>query len=228
MPKLQWDSTLETCLQRNKNALLIAGQPPYWRFDEGLGAGLVPCLDHEDIISMLEEITPGPDRIETVPGCRSFRLLYGSDPYRVDMLGEPTTLAVVLTRLPLDAPALLREGSGWYQGWNADVPEMNWNELLGSAKHFGGDALVSPGSPPFIWSSWGLHAFDVAPLSDDVVCSMIDQITPPPELRVQRQGLVTFDVRLSQVSDEFRAEVFGYPSPTLALLIRSKSESPLS
>jgi hypothetical protein len=110
MPKLEWDRTLETCLQRNRNALLIAGQPPYWRFDQGLGAGLVPCLDHEDIISMLEEITPGPDRIETVPGCRSFRLLYGSDPYRVDMLGEPTPLAVVLTRLPLDAPAVLREG----------------------------------------------------------------------------------------------------------------------
>ncbi len=63
MPKLQWDRTLETCLQRNRNALLIAGQPPYWRSDQGLGAGDVPSLDHEDIISMLEEITPGPTSI---------------------------------------------------------------------------------------------------------------------------------------------------------------------
>ncbi len=102
---------------------------------------------------------------------------------------------------------------------------MNWNELLGSAEYFGGDALLLPGSPPFLWSRWGLHAYDVAPFSDDVVCSMIDQITPSPELRVQRQGLLTFDVRLSQASDEFRAEVFGYPSPTLALLIRSKPKS---
>src|SRR4051794_5512699 len=85
MPKLPWGRTLETCVKRKMNALLMANQPPYWRSHAGLYAGLVPSLDPEDILSMLDEIAPTLEsgRIESLPGCRSFRLIYGIDKFRV-------------------------------------------------------------------------------------------------------------------------------------------------
>ncbi|MDB5321890.1 MAG: hypothetical protein JWN40_3521 [Phycisphaerales bacterium] len=230
MPKLAWGKILQTCVTKNMNALLVAGQPPYWRCDEGLCAGAVPSVEAEDILSMLDEIVPGPDRIEAIPGCRSFRLGYGSGTFqfRVDMLGEPTPLAVVLTRLPPDAPELLREGFGWYEGWNSSASQLSWDQLLREGQRFGADALVMPGCPPFVWSPWGLHAYSVAPLSDDLVCSMIDEITPDPARIAQGRGVIHFCVWLSQAHDQFIAEVFEHPSPTLALLIHSKTLIPPS
>jgi hypothetical protein len=219
--KLPWGRTLETCVKRKMNALLIANQPPYWRSHVGLCAGQVPSLDPEDIVSMLDEIAPTPEsgRIEALPGCRSFRLMYGTDRFRVDALGEPTTHSIVLTRLPPDAPALLRRGFGWYQGWRDEGHQMELDQLLAVAEQGDGDALVLPGCPPLVWTRWGLHAYSAAPFDDDVVCSMIDQITPPVESCVHERGRVKFCVH-RRTSDEFLAEVFRYPSPTLALLIR--------
>jgi hypothetical protein len=228
MPKLPWPKFLETCVQSNKNALLIAGQPPYWLCDSGLATSEVPPLDPEDITSMLAEIMPGPERIETVPGCRSFLLRHASKHhFRVDMLGEPIAHSVVLTKVPPDAPTWLREGSGWYRGWNAQMSKISWGELLTFAQRDQGEALVLPGSPPFGWSRWGLHAYGVTPLTPGVVRSMIAEIMPPPYLISQRPGLQTFTVHFGRGGPQFRAELFGAPSPALALLIRPRATPPV-
>jgi hypothetical protein len=227
MPKLPWDRTLETCVKRKMNALLTANQPPYWRSHAGLCAGLVPSLDSEDIITMLDEIAPTPEsgRMESLPGCRSFRLIYGTDKFRVDALGEPTTHSVILTRLPRDAPALLRKGFGWYQGWHDEGRQMDLDQLLECAEQIDGDALVVPGCPPLVWTRLGLHAYSTAPFDDDAVCSMIDEMMPPSELCLHKRGLVNFSVHRHASRNEHLAEVFGHPSPTMALLIGLKEGS---
>jgi Tfp pilus assembly pilus retraction ATPase PilT len=222
---LPLDRILETCYQLNRNALLIAGQSPYWRLDGGLGEGKSPRLSAEGVAGMIHEIMPASDRIEKVPGCQSFRLRYGTERFRVDALGEPTAYAVILTKLPSDAPVSLREGRNWYQDWSSRCAKMNWNELFDEAERAACDVLVVPGCPPFLWSTWGLHAFDTQILTDDDVCSMVADIMPAPESRLQRQGVCEFCMPARQPSGRaFRAAIFGYPSPTLAALVQIGSK----
>jgi hypothetical protein len=101
---------------------------------------------------------------------------------------------------------------------------MNWDDLFERAESFGGDLLVAPGCPPLIWSNCGLHVYGAPPFGDDHVCSMIDEIMPPPESRVQERGLIHFRIRRKQTGPEFCAAVFEYPSPSLALLTRFAPE----
>ena len=166
MPRLAWDRLFETCLQRKMDAVLVAGQQPHWRSESGFYPGQVLPVECEDLMSMVAEIAPQPDRINEIPGCRSFRIAYGTvAKFRVDTLGVPTACAVVLTMLPSDMPASLGDGVGWYRGWSGDGPEMNWDQLLDCAGRIGGDAFVVPGCPPFVWSNWGLHAYGSPPFT---------------------------------------------------------------
>ena len=224
MAKLSWSKLCQTSVHHHKNGLLIAGQPPLWKFDSGLGEGETARLSLEEIVTMVDELAPRRELIEEVPGCRSFCARYAKDIFRVDVLGVTKAHAVIFTRLPPDAPVAIREGRGWYSGWNPDGPRMGWNELLKYANEADAAALVLPGCPLFLWSRWGLHAYETPAVSDDAFRSMIDEIMPPPDLKRQRQGLLDFRVHLSREIGQFRATVFCYPSPTVALLTKLSSE----
>jgi hypothetical protein len=138
MPKVAWDSTFETCVQREMDGLLVADQPLLLRSGKGLYTGRIPAISADEIESMVGEFAPSLQIVHEVPGCRSFCVRYGDEQhFRLDVLGSGSPRAVLITRLSDEVSRSLHSEIKWFEGWTVAKRRLGWMELLSDAEATG-------------------------------------------------------------------------------------------
>ena len=222
MAGVDWDRLLETCVVRTWNAVLTVGQPPIWRSEVGLRQGQVMPLGSDDLRSMVEELVEPGMKVEKGPGLSSFLLSYGgSERFRVDVIGEPCPTSIILTRILANAPELIREGSGWFEGWKVMDGALIWRDLVRFSKT---DVIFAAGCPPLRWCEWGVTLYGAPVMTEEKIAEIVKTIKPPPAGCSEAAGYLLFRFRADGARDEFLVSVFGGGSPGMIHFMRMEVE----
>jgi hypothetical protein len=224
MPKLQWDRTFESSLNRHTGIALVLGTPGFHRTDKGLRPFALPPLEPADLTAMLEELRPSSDAMDRVPGCRSFAVTYGSDfRYRIDDVGTAQTRAIFVTRLLPDVPGPRSDGgSGWYTGWSPDGSLPSWVQLFracGTPPY--SSVVLTHDAPPFFWTESGFHPAPSPPVSRGRLQDMADEILTFQHVNLEAHEFVSRRLRFAYTGELFQVAAFGEPAaPHLLIGVR--------
>ncbi len=97
---------------------------------------------------------------------------------------------------------------------------LNWARIMETCvKRRGSDILLRPGSAPFLRCPTGLRQFAVDKLSQIDIALMVSELLPDLGGTQEVDGYLSFDTPYGDIA-WFRVAVFGYPNPSLVLLMR--------
>jgi len=205
---------LESCEQQKKDAVLVAGYPPFLRFEGRLRALDATPLTAGDLAGVPDNTVPPIAEFTELPGLRAFDLRFGDlGRYRVAVLGLAEPLALVVTRLSETSVELDGCIHGWVPNTGGAWVEPLKQNLAGTRAN----ALIVGGSPPFVWAADGLSPASHAPvLSDSEVAAFVSRLTGPSNRIRCLHGYEEFGLSLN--GEHFRVAMFGQP-PTIVLVL---------
>jgi hypothetical protein len=224
--KLAWDRLLETCVRLGNNALLVAGFPPCWRFEDGLRHAAVPAVSAEELDEMLLEVLPGPGEVDESRGCRSFTLNYGSDfKFRIGAVGRTPPKVLTITRLPAVPLAGEEQVVAGLADSAAAEQNSRWRRIVAQSDEVHcRTGLVAAGCAPLLWWELGLHPLESAPLDLWQVRQTVADIWPPAEYRRRVDGYDTFDLGYDR-DKIFRTAVFDADGEPVVVFMRVNGET---
>jgi hypothetical protein len=221
MLRPRWDRIFQTCINQNKDAVIIAGYPVFLRAQWGFQPFLIPPLTSDDITSMIDEIAPSPSERWEFAGGYLFDVKHSETyQFRISVVGNPESRSALLTRLSPKALGLTTE----MEKWTASEQPLTFDRLLGwCAKSGTRDAILVPNCPPLVWSDSAIHVFFGPGLSVAEVTSITTRIK---ELGGFQEGTTYPRFGFSFGTQRFCAAVFEDGEPILVALMKLPADIP--